>query len=97
MDWAKVSVGEYMIFETYSIVNPEEWSDVYGDRWLCAYTSALFKEQWGNNLTKFAGVQLPGGITLDGIRILQEATAEIEKLESEMIRSYSLPVSDMIG
>jgi hypothetical protein len=97
MDWNLVTTSEFIIVEAYQIVDPETFTDVYGDRWLARYTTALIKRQWGENLSKFEGVQLPGGLTFNGQRILQEANQEIEKLEEEMITSYSLPVSDMLG
>jgi len=98
MDWeADVKAGDYLIIECYQVLDPDTYSDVWNDRWLLRYGTALFKRQWGDNLSKFAGIQLPGGITLDGPRIRQEAMDEINKLEDEMIVSYSLPVHDMIG
>lgn len=98
MAWGeKVVVGEYIIVEGYSALDPETYSDVYNDRWLKRYTTALIKKQWGTNLKKFEGLQMPGGITFNGQKIWDEATDEISQLEGEMINSYSLPVSDMIG
>lgn len=97
MDWNKVKVGDYIVMEAYLVSDPEIYTDVWNDRWLLRYGTALFKRQWGENLSKFAGVQLPGGITLDGPRIASEANEEIRRLEEEMINSYSLPVSDFLG
>ena len=97
MAWDELTVGEFIIIEVYRTTDPDTHTDVWNDRWLLRYGTALFKRQWGENLSKFAGVQLPGGITLDGPRILGEAREEIERLEEEMIKSYSLPVHDMTG
>lgn len=97
MDWAKVNTGQYIIAEAYNIVDPNTYADVWKDRWLQNYATAKIKYQWGSNLTKFEGMQLPGGVTFNGAQILQDAQAEIEKLEEDMITSYSLPVADMIG
>ncbi|NBV27429.1 hypothetical protein EBS02_00165 [bacterium] len=98
MDWeAKIVTGEYIIVEAYQKVDPETYSDVWSDRWLERYATALIKKQWGENLKKFEGLQMPGGLTFNGQRIWDEATEELTKLEEEMISSYSLPVSDMIG
>jgi hypothetical protein len=69
-------------------------SDVWNDRFLKAYATQKIKYQWGSNLSKFAGVQLPGGVTLDGPRIMEEARLEIEKMEEEMHSLNILP-SDM--
>jgi len=97
MDWAKVSVGDYMIAEVYKVIDPETYTDVYGDRWLLRYVTALVKIQWGSNLSKFVGMQLPGGVQFNGEQILQQGIEEKNHLEEEMISSFSLPVSDMTG
>lgn len=97
MDWDKVNVGEYLLVEAYEVVDPEDFPDVWKDRWLMQYATALVKRQWGAHLTKFSGVALPGQVTFNGEKIYDDAVTEIEKLEDEMINSYSLPVSDMIG
>ena len=97
VDWTKIVEGYYLIVEAYQIVDPDTYSDIWSDRWLQRYATQLIKKQWGSNLTKFNGVQLPGGITFNGTQIYNDAHEEIDKLEAEMINSYSLPVSDMIG
>lgn len=98
MSWReRISVGEYIIVEGYSIVDPETYPDVWEDRWLKRYATAMVKQQWGTNLKKFDGIAMPGGVTFNGQKIYDEASEELDKLEQEMISSYSLPVSDMIG
>jgi len=97
MDWERIDVGNYIVAECYRIVDPTTYADVWKDRWLQNYTTAKIKYQWGTNLTKFTGMQLPGGVTFNGEQILQDSLAEIQKLEEEMISSYSLPVMDMVG
>jgi len=97
MDWKKTNVGEYLLVEAYEIVDPNEYTQVWSDRWLQNYATAKIKYQWGSNLTKFTGMQLPGGVQFNGEKIFNDAQAEIEKMEAEMISSYSLPVSDMVG
>ena len=97
MDWGKVTVGDYLIAEVYNKIDPDTYTDVYNDRWLQRYVTCLFKMQWGSNLTKFIGMQLPGGVQFNGDQILQQALDEKLKLEDEMIASYSLPVHDMTG
>jgi len=97
MDWAKVEEGHYIIAEAYQVVDPNTYADVWKDRWLQNYATAKIKYQWGSNLTKFEGMQLPGGVQFNGMQILQDSQTEIEKLEEDMITSYSLPVMDMIG
>lgn len=97
MDWNKINTGSYLIVEAYEIVDPAVFADVWDDRWLKEYCTALIKRQWGNNLKKFEGMEMPGGVKFNGQRIYDEAINEIEKLRHEMINSYSLPASDMIG
>jgi hypothetical protein len=97
MDWNIVTKGDYVILESYGVVDPNIYTQVWSDRWLQRYAACLIKQQWGWNLTKFIGMQMPGGIQFNGAKILDDATAEREALEKEMITSYSLPVTDMIG
>jgi hypothetical protein len=97
MDWGMINVGEYILIEAYEVLDPESWDQVWSDRWLQNYTTAKIKYQWGSNLTKFTGMSLPGGVQFNGEKILNDAQEEIQKFEQEMISSYSLPVSDMVG
>lgn len=97
MDWNSVNVGDYLLIEAYEVINPDVYTDAWGDRWLQEYASAKIKYQWGTNLTKFTGLTLPGNVQFNGEKILDDAKAQIDKLEQEMISSYSLPVVDMIG
>ena len=97
MDWGKVTADDYIIAEGYQKINPDTYTDVYNDRWLQRYVTCLFKIQWGSNLTKFTGMQLPGGVQFNGEQILQQGLDEKQRLEEEMISSYSLPVHDMTG
>lgn len=97
MDWDKLNTGNYLIVEAYEVVDPDTYTDAWGDRWLTRYCTALIKRQWGNNLKKFNGMQMPGGLTFNGQQIYNEAENEINELEKEMIINYSLPVTDMIG
>jgi len=97
MDWNKYNTGQYMLIEAYEVIDPDVYTDAWGDRWLQEYCTAKIKYQWCTNLTKFTGLQLPGGVQFNGEKILNDAQAHIEKLETEMINSYSLPVSDMVG
>lgn len=98
MDWSDdVAVGEYIIVEAYRILDPNTYTDVYGDRWLREYTTQLFKRQWGENLKKFEGMQLPGGLQFNGQQIYNEAQDEITRLESEVTTNYGGIVMDMIG
>ena len=73
------------------LIDPEVYGRVWNDRWVKEYATALIKRTWGNNLKKFSGVQLPGGVTLNGDKIFQEAIDEIKALEAEMQDKYELP------
>jgi hypothetical protein len=97
MDWATLNTGEYLLVEAYEVIDPEVYTDVWGDRWLALYTEQLIKRQWGTNLKKYDGMQMPGGITFNGQKIYDEADADIKRIEEEMIMNYSLPVMDMVG
>ena len=97
MDWNTINAGEYLVVECYQVIDPEVYTDVWGDRWLYQYTEQLVKRQWGTNLKKYDGMQMPGGMTFNGQKIYDEADAEIKRMEAEMINSYSLPVMDMVG
>lgn len=97
MDWEKIDDGSFILVEAYSVVDPDVYTDAWGDRWLQEYCTAKIKYQWGSNLTKFSNMQLPGGVQFNGEKILEDAEARIDALEKEMINSYSLPVADMIG
>jgi hypothetical protein len=97
MDWNVHTGVTYLLVEAYMVVDPDVFTDAWGDRWLQEYCTAKIKYQWGTNLTKFTGLELPGGVKFNGEKILDDAKQEIDKLEQEMISSYSLPVMDMIG
>ena len=93
----KVVLGEYILVEAYQKIDPDTYTDVYNDRWLQRYCTALIKKQWGENLKKFEGISMPGGVSFNGQKIWDEAIDEIQAMESEMVSSYSLPVTDMLG
>jgi hypothetical protein len=98
MKWDEdVQTNQYIMIDGYKTVNPETYPDVWDDQWLKKYATALVKKQWGENLKKFEGMNLPGGLTFNGQKIWDEANEEVIKLEDEVINDYSLPVTDMIG
>jgi len=97
-DWDKTyNIGDYVVAEAYAILDPNTYTEVYDDMFLKKYTTALFKKQWGDNLKKFAGIQMPGGVTLNGETIYNEAVQEIQAIEQEMQLKYELPPQFMIG
>jgi hypothetical protein len=98
MRWGTdVKAGEYLLVESYKILNPNDWTDVYNDRFLKRYATALIKKQWGNNLKKFGNVQMPGGVVLNGKEIYDEAVEEISYLENEAQTTYVEPPNFMVG
>ena len=97
MDWTKLNVGQYIVVEAYEVVDPAIYPDAWGDRWLALYATALIKRQWGNNLKKFTGMQLPGGVSFNGQQIYDEAVDEIRELEKDMVTNLSMPAMHMIG
>lgn len=100
LDWNWVqygTLGEYLIIEGTVITDPEQYTDVYNDRMLKKLATAYIKKQWGNNLKKFAGMQLPGGIQLNGQQIYNEAVNEIQQLEQEIRATYEAPPNFIMG
>ena len=97
-DWAtKFNVDDILIVEAYRILDPTQYTEVYNDVFLKKYATALIKRQWGENLKKFEGVQLPGGVTLNGKTIYDEAVDEINKIEEEMNLKWELPPDGFIA
>ena len=92
IDWgwgqSSAPVGSIVVIEAYAIINPTVYNRVWDDRWLKRYGTALVKRQWGENLKKFGGIQLPGGVVLNGDKIFEEAMDEIKELEEDMENNY---------
>lgn len=91
------NIGDYVVAEGYALVAGTDYAEVYDDMWLKKYTTALIKRQWGENMKKFGGIQLPGGVTLNGDQIYGEAVQEIAQIEEEMQNRYELPPTFMTG
>jgi hypothetical protein len=92
-----IVAGQYIVIEGYQTVDPETYTDVYNDMWLKRYCTALFKKQWGQNLIKFEGIQLPGGVALNGRQIYDDAMQDIEKLEEKIRLDHEEPVDFFTG
>ena len=98
MDWSEdITSGEYLIIEAYTKLDPAQNPEIFDDKLLKEYTTALIKRQWGANLSKFEGVQLPGGVTIRGSEIQSEANEEIQRIEEKIQLEYELPINFMIG
>ncbi len=98
MDWEEeVNVGDFLVVEGYRIIDPTTFTDVYNDYYLKKYATALIKKQWGANLLKFEGMQMPGGVTFNGRQLFDDALQELEKLEEEVRLNWEQPVDFYIG
>jgi len=97
IDWGAQQVEDWIIIECYRALDPENFSGVYNDTFVKKYLTALIKRQWGQNLIKFKGTKLPGGIELNGREIYEDAIADLTDIKERMSTEYELPPLDMIG
>lgn len=89
--------GDWIVVEAYQIVDPEIHGSVYNDMWIKEYSTALIKEQWGANLLKFEGMQLPGGVTMNGRQIFEDAMTEQERLREKIRMEHEYPIDFFVG
>ena len=92
-----IEAGEYIVAEVYSIIDEGDHTAVWNDMWLKEYTTQLLKLQWGTNLIKFEGMQLPGGVTLNGRQLYEDAMQELERLREKLRNDHELPVDFFVG
>jgi len=97
MDWSNIVAGKFLVMEVFGIVDPEVATDMYNDRHLKAYATAMLEMQWGQNLSKFEGVVMLGGVTLNGQQIYDKGFAKIEQLEEDIRLSQELPPDFIFG
>ena len=97
IDWKAQDVGTFLVIQCDRILNPDDFTGVYNDSFLKLYLTSLIKRQWGQNLIKFQGVKLPGGLELNGRQIYDDAERELESIRSRLISEYELPPLDFIG
>jgi hypothetical protein len=97
IDWGSQSVGNFIVLDCYRALDPESFSQIYNDSFLKRYLTALIKRQWGQNLIKFRGVKLPGGIELNGRELYEDAQRELDEIQKRMSMDYELPPYDFIG
>ena len=97
IDWDSVSKDDYLVIDCFRQLDPNDYSRVWNDSFLKKYTTALLKRQWGQNLLKFQGVKLPGGVELNGRQIYDDAEKDLEIIREQMSNTYELPPLDMIG
>jgi hypothetical protein len=97
IDWASQTVGNFLVIDCYRALDPSSFTKVYNDSFMKKYLTALMKKQWGQNLIKFRGVKLPGGIELNGRELYEDAEKELEDIKQRMTMEYELPPYDFIG
>ena len=97
IDWSSLTSGDWIILDCYRTLDPNDYSRVYNDSFLKKYFTALLKRQWGQNLIKFQGVKLPGGVELDGRAIYEDAEKDLAIIREMMSNTYEIPPLDMIG
>jgi hypothetical protein len=97
IDWGSVVAGDYLIIDCYRSLDPNDFPRVWNDSFLKPYLTALIKRQWGQNLIKFQGVKLPGGVELNGRQMYDDGQKELDMIMEKMSNTYELPPLDMIG
>ena len=97
IDWGAESVDNWLILDCYRALDPATFTNVYNDLFLKQWVTALIKKQWGQNMSKFKGVKLPGGIEMNGSEIYSEAVKELDTLRGRMSSEWELPPYDFIG
>ena len=97
IDWGSAAVGNYIIIDCFRTLDPNDYSRVWNDSFLKPYLTALIKRQWGQNMMKFTGVKLPGGVELNGRQMYDDAQKELDIIMERMSNTYELPPLDMIG
>jgi hypothetical protein len=97
IDWSTMTAGKYLVIDCHRMLDPNQYSQVWNDSFVKKYLTSLIKRQWGQNLIKFQGVKLPGGVEFNGRQLYDDAQREIDMLMEEMSSTYELPPLDMIG
>jgi len=97
IDWSSVSAGEFLVLDVFRTLDPNDYAKVYNDSFLKRYFTALVKRQWGQNLIKFQGVKLPGGVELNGRQIYDDAMNDLAIIREQMSNTYEIPPLDFIG
>ena len=97
IDWSSQSVDTFIVIDCFRALDPDTYTQVYNDPFVKLYLTALIKRQWGQNLIKFRGVKLPGGIEMNGREIYDDANRDLDALKQRMATEYETPPLDFIG
>jgi len=97
INWNRLSAGQIIIVDCYRALDPEHFCQIYNDSWVKKYLVAAIKKQWGQNLIKFTGTKLPGGIEMNGRQLYDDGVRELEEIKNDMSSTYELPPLDFIG
>ncbi len=97
IDWSDFEVGDYILVDCTMRQDPDTYTGMYNDNWLKDYVEALFQQQWGRNLSKYDGIQMLGGVTLNGRQIYDDGVKELDEIRAKMSSDYEMPPLDMIG
>ena len=97
IDWSSLTPGQFLIIDCYRMMDPNDYTKIWNDSFIKPYLTSLMKRQWGQNLIKFQGMKLPGGVELNGRQLYDDAQREIDEITNKMFSTYELPPLDMIG
>ena len=97
VDWNRVAVNDYIVIDCYRALDPTTFTKLYNERFVKEYLTSLIKKQWGQNLIKFSGIKMPGGVEFNGRQLYDDAIAELDKLDQKMSTTYELPPLDFVG
>ena len=97
INWNRLSAGQVIVIECYRALDPDHFIEIYNDSWVKKYLVAAIKKQWGQNLIKFTGTKLPGGVEMNGRQLYDDGVAELDQIKQDMSSTYELPPLDFVG
>lgn len=97
LDWDRILPNDWLIIECFRALDPVQYNKIYNEIFIKKHLTASIKKQWGQNLLKFEGIQMPGGITFNGRQLYDDAVQELEEFEKQMSTTFEIPPLDMIG
>lgn len=97
INWNRLSAGQVIVVDCYRALDPEQFCEIYNDSWVKKYLVSAIKKQWGQNLIKFTGTKLPGGVEMNGRQLYDDGVRELEEIKNDMSSTYELPPLDFVG